>query len=588
MSTAPRSELVEPLRRVLGWLLAHRDSQGRILCPEHRIEHSGKNAGLIVIAAELARHASGEDRDALFEAARMQARRLVANLQREDESACFTFRPGRHDPFNCSNNVIDGGAASDALAEMVQTFGERLEAHEREEFSRASVLHAQTYLRYAVLDKGIPAQRAWAMTGVAQAFALARHEVLELAVSEGVGLLEGAQHGDGSYPYHPLEAGAAHPGASDVSAFYQSRVTGFLMFALERIGRDPAGQVFQQPILAGLDFLLALQGPDGIKSGLVEAKPWYWGAHYEVASHPFDIWTLARGWRHFGRARLAEGAERAWRAWVAHLKPDGEPQSHLPGAGRSKSYQCPMFWAGHASWIARALPDLERILSRPAPPSTQGEGIEIAVSHFPDASLVRLEDGAVVAWIRGRRPPFNLHHGSPHGAGLVRVFSKSQGGDVHVPWRPGGANEGEWSGKLGPFAFARGWRANASELRFSLWLARNHLRGRRLLAAVQAPLCVLRDGVLAFASTRVGSGFHLAPAVVLHPDGVELRSALARRDGTAVPGSRLVRSFHVDGEGLMVEDFLEAGGSGRALAYRVPALAQELVQEEQRVRYRLR
>jgi hypothetical protein len=569
-------------------MLSHRDSGGRILCPEHRVEHSGKNAGLIVIAAELARHAQGEDRDALFEAARMQARRLVANLQREDESTCFTFRPGRHDPFNCSNNVIDGGAASDALAAMVQTFGERLDAREREELVHASVLHAQTYLRYAVLDKGIPAQRAWAMTGVAQAFALARHEVLELAVTEGVGLLEGAQHGDGSYPYHPLEAGGAHAGASDVSSFYQSRVTGFLMFALERIGRDPANEVFRQPLLAGLDFLLALQGPDGIKCGLVEAKPWYWGAHYEVASHPFDVWTLARGWRHFGRARLADGAERAWRAWVAHLASSGEPRSHLPGPGRTKSYQCPMFWAGHASWIARALPDLEAISSRPAPPPVQGEGLEIAVTHFPDASLVRLEDGAVVAWIRGKRPPFNVHHGSPVGAGLVRVYSKAEGCDVHVPRSLDARIEGEWSGELGPFSLARGWRANAKELRFSLWLARNHLRGRRFSAAAVAPASVLWNGVLAFASKLVGSAFDRAPDLALLPDGVEVRSALARRDGTPILDSRLVRRFQVDGEGLAIEEHLESPGPARAMRYRPPSLARALVQEEHHVRYRLR
>ncbi len=62
---------------------------------------------------------------------------------------------------------------------------------------------------------------------------------MQRAALEAVAELERIQHGDGSYPYHPLEWGAEHPGASDVSAYYQSRVTGFLLFAFERLGLDP-------------------------------------------------------------------------------------------------------------------------------------------------------------------------------------------------------------------------------------------------------------------------------------------------------------------------------------------------------------
>jgi len=104
-----------------------------------------------------------------------QGRRLVANLKREGDSPCHTFRPGWHDPFNGSNSVIDGGACSDALAHLVRALGPSLAADERERFAAASLLHARTYLRYAVLDKGIPAQRAWGLTGLAGAwFARAR------------------------------------------------------------------------------------------------------------------------------------------------------------------------------------------------------------------------------------------------------------------------------------------------------------------------------------------------------------------------------------------------------------------------------
>ncbi|MFT5049095.1 MAG: hypothetical protein ACI8QZ_000485 [Chlamydiales bacterium] len=587
MNVAAKLEIVQPIRRVLRWMLSLRDAQGRILCPVHKIEHTGKNAGVIVIACQLAKYSDGEERSELLEVARQQARRLVECLEREGESTCFTFRPGRHDPYNCSNNVIDGGACSDALAEIVETFGDQLPAEERESFTRACVLHAQTYLRYAVLDKGVPAQRAWAMTGVSGAWRLSRHEVLELACTEGAGILEGAQNPDGSFPYHPLENGAGHPGASDVSAFYHSRIPAFLMFSLERIGRDPTNELFNGPIRRALEFLLALQGPDGIKCGLVEAKPWYWGANHEVASHPFDVYALARGWHHFGHARLAQGAVRAFRAWVRHLGADGEPTSHEAREGREASYQCPVFWAGHASWMARAIPDLQRIFERSDPPSSVGRGgIELAVSHFPDASLARLEDNKVVAWIRGARPGLNVHHGSPHGAGLLRVYSKAKQCEL-LERRPlASDNPAEWGG-IGHSSLARGWASGSSELRFSLWLARNDWRAGRFADALARPGRVLRRGVLAFAGKAVSSAFHLTPDTILLPDGVTMLSRLAQRDGTPIEDSSIVRTFRVDGDGLLVEEKLTEAGSATRVAYHVPVTATEERATENEVAYRL-
>ena len=583
-----RAEITEPLERTLGWLASLADRDGRLVCPDHRVEHSGKNAGAIVLATRLIELGAG-DRDALRTLAIGQGRRLVANLVREGTSPCHTFRPGWHDPYNCSNSVIDGGACSDALAELVRTLGPELDAADRDAFQRASVLHARTYLRYAVLDKGIPAQRAWGLTGLAQAWALEPDDVLASAALEAVGVLEGIQHRDGSYPYHPLEWGAEHAGASDVSAFYQSRVTAFLMFALERLGRDPTDRLFAPPLLAGLAFLDALIGPDGTKVGLVEAKPWYWGANYEVASHPFDVFALARGARLFDRPRLRDAAVRAFRAWVAHLGADGRPASHRPGPGRGRSYQCPVFWAGHAMWLARAAEDLEVAIAasdRPEP-SSGAKSLELAIAHFPDASLVRLEDDAVVAWIRGRRPAVNVHHGSPYGAGLVRCVRKGDREELVRRCRLGGSQEAEWSGHAGRFSFARGWRSGRKAVRFSTWIARTDWRARRRAAALRRPLAVFRDGVLAFAAARVGSAFELAPELEVRPDGCVLRSRLARRDGTALENSALERRFQVDGAGLTVEEELAQAPGVRGLDYRVPAAATELERTERTVAYRL-
>jgi hypothetical protein len=582
-----REEIVEPLRRTLRWLASLRDSRGRIFCREHKVEHTGNNAGAIVTACELLAIDASRDERFLRELAVGQARRLVANLVREGTSACHTFRPGRHDPFNCSNSVIDGGACSDALAHLVTALGPALDPAERDAFAAASLLHARTYLRYAVLDKGIPAQRAWGLTGLAGAYALEPDPDLEKAALEAVGMLEAIQHEDGSYPYHPLEWGAEHAGSSDVSSFYQSRVSAFLFYALERMGRDPSDALFRGPLARGLDFLMALQGPDGVKCGLVEAKPWYWGATYEVASHPFDVHALARGWRRFGRERYGRAALAAFRAWVDHLAPDGEPRDHRAGPGRERSYQCPLFWAGHSSWLARSARDLDAIASLPSVAEPAREAIDIAVSWFPNAELGRLEDARVVAWLRGARPGVNVHHGSPHGAGLLRVYDKRARRDVLERCRLAGSNEAEWSGVAGSTSFARGWRANARELKFSLWLARVHARAGRVREALLAPPRVFRRGVMAFAHPRVSSAFDLAPDVEAHADGFTLRSRLAHRDGSPIEASAIERRYRIDGDGLAIDERLAAEGSARHVVYRVPSLARDLVRTGKRVSYRL-
>jgi hypothetical protein len=489
--------------------------------------------------------------------------------------------------------VIDGGACADALGQLVRDAGQELDAQERESFAAAAILHAKSYLRYAVLDKGIPAQRAWGLTGLASAWTLARdlepETALELerAAIEAVGMLEGIQHSDGSYPYHPAEWGAGHPGAEDVSSYYQSRVTAFLIRALEDLGRDPQSDVFRTPIYRGLDFLTALIGPDGIKCGLLEAKPWYWGATYEVASHPFDISALASGYRLTGRSKMAEAAVASFKAWADHLGAEGQPQSHHPGHGRGRSYQCPVFWAGHCMWLARAARDLEACFEGLPTPSTGGGGLSVGLVHFPSASLVRLEDDTVVAWVRGGRLAYNVSHGSPQGAGLLRVVRKSDGADLLPRCRLGSAQPGEWTGHAGLVSLARGLRSGGSELRFSLWLARVHWRAGRRKDALLAPLRMLKRGVLAFAHPRVSSAFGLVPELELLPDGVLIRAELAHRGGDAVRGARVERVFQVDGEGLCVHERVLDSGSVRGLSYAIPAQAVDVERSSREVRYRL-
>ena len=72
-------------------------------------------------------------------------------------------------------------------------------------------------------------------------------------------------------------------------------------------------------------------------------------------------------WRRTRAPRAASALAASWRAWLAHLGRDGRPASHTPpqgaGSNSTRSYQCAFFWAAHASWMARSLPEIEEALA---------------------------------------------------------------------------------------------------------------------------------------------------------------------------------------------------------------------------------
>ena len=141
--------------------------------------------------------------------------------------------------------------------------------------------------------------------------------------------------------------------------------------------------------------------------------------------------------------------------------------------------------------------------------------------------------------------------------------------------------------RSGPPSLRRGWRAGGAELLFSLWLARNAWRGRRPLEALAWPPRTLLRGVGTYASGSVGSAFELSPETALLGDGVALESRLARRDGSPLAGSSLLRTFRVTGAGLAVEERLAAEGGARGLRYHVPARARDVQRDAGVVRYLL-
>jgi hypothetical protein len=168
----------------------------------------------------------------------------------------------------------------------------------------------------------------------------------------------------------------------------------------------------------------------------------------------------------------------------------------------------------------------------------------------------------------------------------LRVHSKAGGEELLARERADDL-EGEWHGRRGLPSPARGWRSGGRELRFSLWLARNAWRGRRWTEALLWPPRALDRAVLAPATARLASAWDPAPALAVLPDGVELEARLAWRDGTPLADSALLRTYRVDGGGLVVDERVHAAGGARGLRYDLPARAREVERTAERVRYRL-
>ena len=101
------------------------ESSGKLICPKHGVEHTGKNCYSIFIDAKLFQITQDE---IFFQRARLRALRTVANLCRDPDFNYWIFYPGRLDGNNMSNSVIDGGACVDSLVHFLDVFGEGADA----------------------------------------------------------------------------------------------------------------------------------------------------------------------------------------------------------------------------------------------------------------------------------------------------------------------------------------------------------------------------------------------------------------------------------------------------------------------------
>ena len=571
---------------------------GETRCAVHGVEHTARTATSIVVDLALHR-ATGQDR--YWERAQRRARRVVARLVRDPEHGAWVFAPGRLDPYNCSNNVIDSGECARCLGTLLLHADDRLDAALRERVAEALHRNATTYLTDAVVTKEVTNQRLWGAMGLATAARALGEPTWFAAVHASIERSLAEQHADGSFPYHPEpERFGLHPGAADVSVYYQARVLTYLWQALAMLGED-AGTV-REPTLAalrrGLDFLAATYTPAGTKCAALEGKRWFWAGPYEVGSHPLDVYALLHGAAQFADNSLSTMAEQAYTVWRQHL---ARMVLACRGPAGRDDFICPDFHAADASWLAALILASPGGASLPGPNGDVGpnprplpcrEGASPRVRVFADAGLMRLGTSETVALLRMRKRPANVLYGGGVGGGSLLYVGHKSGGwqDIITPAREAPTSPGNltcWPQRRRRRAASRAFlTANrpGRELRQWLFVARIRWRQGVFLAAGRAlwrgwlrPLWHAWDEVYA-------THWALDAAPTLLPNGMQGTVRPARCDGEPLAGVTVRRQVSVENGAVRVREAVSVKVPLRRLIYAVPATARALHTEPAKLR----
>jgi len=540
---------------------------GSLVCPRHRVEHTGKVIYAALINLTAWRYSREEE---YLACAHRQVLRAVDHLGEDPESQVPVFLPGRVDHRNASTNAIDGGACADVIATLLEEVPSLFSDGERQRCQDALERHVEGYLRHAARERPITAQRLWAATGVARAARLLQRADWAADALAGCARALDELTPSGVAPYIPAGTShCTHPGLADASSFYHSRTPGFVLFVHETLG-VPLGDRARERIRQSLLALLAMRDGRGLKALENEAKAWYWESAYEVASHPFDVYALHVGARVLGEPDFAAEAGRAMEEWIQHIEPmDGGANSHH---GRGVNFQCRIFWSGHAAWIARIIEDVPmRAAPRPSRDIDLGGDGLLHVERPRYVALARgacrassnlfgcgLAGGAlqslVVRGERGARPLERLDR---------RRFRRRREGSflLRARGRPGRLKN-----------LLRVLREERGDLRFRLYVASIewHSRGGRL-RGLGYPLRHILLRSLAEASPWCAS--HLDRQATHSYDGrvAVFRGALADRWGERVPGTATERRLEFLDERVVLHDVLRLEGVSGRVAYLLPA-----------------
>ncbi|MDQ3701106.1 MAG: hypothetical protein M3442_09330 [Chloroflexota bacterium] len=559
-------------------------------CPVHRVRHTGKLARSVVLDLSLL-DATGDT--GYWTQAVCRAEEVADRLVPDPEHGALIYLPGRLDPRNCSNSVIDSGECTDSLARLLlHPHAAGLSAAQLAPIASAVRGNAGTYLCRSAAEKEITNQRLWGAMGLASAYRLFPEVAWRDAVAVAVERALEDQLTDGSWGYDPRAVRqGAHAGAADLTVYYHSRCLTFLFHILDCL---PAleGATVDGALRRGLDFLAAVITPDGRKPLALEGKRWFWAGAAEAGSNAYDVYALIRGAQRYGVSRWLELAHRSWEQLAAHQLADGSILAG--GRGGRNDFVCPTFHTADLAWPAQVLDQL----MAPDPPSPPAAGGTPATGpqllDFPAAGVVRLESPQAVALVRTRKGPRNTQFGGAIGGGtLIYVGDRTTGHNrLHLE-----RESPEVEGSFTVYPHVSDRRAALKRLRRSdppgregrqwLFVARLLLAQGRPVAAVGRLWGGYFRPLLQALADPVATHWALHPAVDTEPESGRLRVTVqpARPDGTVpiwAAGVTLSRELILEGAGVRVIEHLSLGDSpddglaGARITYLVPAAARDL------------
>ncbi len=553
----------------------------RLECPLHLVAHTGKLARVIVL--DLCLHDATSE-DVFWRRAIARAEYVADRLAPDPDHGGLIYLPGRFDPRNCSNSVIDSGECTDALARLLlHPRAVELPPSLAERLRHAVLGNADTYLRTAVVEKEITNQRLWGAMALATACQLEPREewIAALRLSLERSLQE--QRSDGSWGYQPdAEMYGAHPGASDLTVYYHGRCLAFIDHVLDRVPQaDPDGAA-SRALEQGLEFLAAVTMPDGIKPLALEGKRWFWDGSYEAGSNAYDVYALLRGACRFNRAEWVETALRAWRQLTRHQQANGSIRACLEADAHD--FVCPDFHTADLAWPAIVMGELsDSTTTTPQPAAGR-------MRTFQDAGVLRLDTSGRTAIIRTHKTPANTQFGGAVGGGsLAAVYDLQERPLLNMRRE---ALESEASFVCRP---PLTWRTQVAAARWFLRQNRPGREGRQWLFVARvlitsgdpvAAACRLWRGLVRpfFTALRDPVSSRWATSAhVEHTDGespkVAITSTLARPDGAVPVWARtltLHRHYHATEGRLQVAERLEAADTVAlaGVTYRVPRSAE--------------
>ena len=534
--------------------LLGRDGYAR--CPEHGVDHTGKTARAIVLNCALA---SPDADDRYIDRAVRAARAITGRLGQDDAAGgAWVFFPNRHQPHHISTQLIDCGECVDALATLLDVAGDRLSHNDRERIEEAIRLCAASYLLPTAPGAPVIAERLCGAMGLASAAAVLDEPGWTGAVREAVAGALGEMRPDGSFPYvtDPAVVGG-HEGVADLTVCDHGRILAFARYALARLGD---GKSHVDELKRGVNFLIDILRPDGVKPLALEGRRWCWDADAEAGSAPYDAYALATDGRP-AALRLA-GIVAARSAQT--LGPDGLVEACPTGS----TSICRVAHTADLAWLARAhaAAELDDLPTNPPPPKPAPP------IHHADSGVVRLQTRRACAILRVRKRPANgLVGGRVGGGGLVYVGDAERGwanalSQVCEPWMP----EGTWF--LAP-ATNEGSGGLDADAGFRLRLARTHWRAGRRCYALRMLFRFLGPPARA-AAGRFASIHALGGDVTPEADGVVIASWLARPDGEPHPALPTERRYRWHGNRLLVVDRVNVAQPITGLAYRYPRASE--------------